>query len=71
MSVKKTLQSPSWKVSCFYGVVQVPDTEIRIILGHVVGLLTIEVLDALIGLVVELQIQELCRLRIFSLLYML
>ena len=48
------LQSPRWELTLGDGVVQVPDGEVRIIPGHVVGLLAVEVLDSLVGLEVEL-----------------
>ena len=46
---------PSREVLLSDGVVEIPGGEVRIIPGHVVGLLRLEVLDALVGLQVELE----------------
>ena len=51
-----SLQGPRGEVSSGDGVVEVPDGKVRIIPGHVVGLLTEEVLDLLIRLPVELKL---------------
>jgi hypothetical protein len=49
------LQSPRRKLSFGDGVVEVADRKVRIVLGHVVGFLAIEVLNLLISLPVKLK----------------
>ena len=53
--VLKYVQAPRRKVAFGDGVVEVPDGKVRIVSGHVVGLLAVKVLDLLIRFPVELK----------------